>query len=85
MVKVRLARAGAKKRPFYRVVVSDNRNPRDGRFIEQIGTYDPKTNPETFTLQKDRLDYWIGVGAQTTETVRRLVNKHQVEEPQAAG
>lgn len=76
MVKLRLARVGAKKRPFYRVVVSDARSPRDGRFIEQIGTYDPMENPARFTVKQDRLDYWLGIGAMPTESLKSLVNKH---------
>ncbi len=74
MVKLRLARAGAKKWPFYRVVVSDARSPRDGRFIEQIGTYDPKTDPVNFTIKEERLQYWLGVGAKPSETLKRLIN-----------
>lgn len=84
MVKVRLARAGAKKHPFYRVVVSDARTPRDGRFIEQIGTYDPHQDPEAFNVKGDRLGYWLENGAKTTETVQRLINKHRVLEEQPA-
>ena len=76
MVKLRLARAGAKKRPFYRVVVTDSRNPRDGRFIEQIGIYDPKTSPIAFRIDEDRVKYWLGHGAQTSETVGRLLRNH---------
>ncbi len=83
MVKVRLARAGAKKRPFYRVVVSNSRSPRDGRFIEQIGTYDPKANPAAFMIDAGRLQHWISVGAQTTDTLRRLILKHKPEAPAA--
>ena len=77
MVKLRLARAGAKKRPFYRVVVTDSRMPRDGRFIEQIGHYDPKADPVVLTIKEDRLDYWLSVGAQTSETLGTLVKKHR--------
>ncbi len=76
MVKLRLARAGAKKRPFYRVVVTDSRNPRDGRFIEQIGIYDPKTSPVEFRIDEDRVKYWLGHGAQASETVGRLLRNH---------
>jgi small subunit ribosomal protein S16 len=86
MVKVRLARAGAKKRPFYRVVVTNSRSPRDGRFIEQIGTYDPKRNPAAFSVDAIRLQHWLSVGAQTTETLRRLLLKHKPEPaPAVAG
>ena len=83
MVKLRLARAGAKKRPFYRVVVTDSRNPRDGRFIEQIGIYDPAKVPAEFRIDEDRLKHWTSVGARSSETVARLIHKHQTaaEEP----
>ena len=64
---------GAKKKPFYRIVVSDKRSPRDGRFIETIGTYDPLTKPETVTLQHARAAHWLGVGAQPSEAVARLL------------
>jgi small subunit ribosomal protein S16 len=80
MVKLRLARAGAKKRPFYRVVVSDSRTPRDGRFIEQIGTYDPKQEPAEFKIKEDRLQYWLGVGARPTDTLKRLINRNRSEQ-----
>ena len=76
MVKLRLARAGAKKRPFYRVVVTDSRNSRDGRFIEQIGIYDPQQSPVEFRIDEDRVKYWLGNGAQTSETVGRLIRNH---------
>ncbi len=75
MVKLRMARAGAKKRPFYRVVVTDSRSPRDGRFIEQIGTYNPHKDPAELKIKEDRLAHWLGVGAQTSDTLRRLVLK----------
>ena len=73
MVRIRLRRMGAKKKPFYRIVVSDKRSPRDGRFIETIGTYDPLTKPETVTLQHPRAAHWLGVGAQPSEAVARLL------------
>ncbi len=85
MVKLRLARAGAKKKPFYRVVVTDSRNPRDGRFIEQIGYYDPKTDPVVFNIKEERLEYWEGVGAQTSETLGQLVKQHRLAKASAAG
>ena len=72
-VKIRLARAGAKKRPFYRIVAADTRSPRDGRFLEKLGTYNPNSEPSTVHLQQDRVDYWLGVGAQPSETVQRLL------------
>ena len=73
MVKIRLRRMGAKKAPFYRVVVADSRDPRDGRFIEEIGTYDPLTNPATIKIDMERAKYWISNGAQPTDTVRGLL------------
>ena len=75
MVKIRLRRMGAKKAPFYRVVVADSRSPRDGRFIEEIGTYDPLTNPATVTVDAEKAQAWIKNGAQPTETVRALLKK----------
>ena len=77
MVKIRLRRMGAKKAPFYRVVVADSRCPRDGRFIEEIGTYDPLTNPATVQIDMERANYWIANGAQPTDTVRGLLKKAQ--------
>ena len=74
-VKIRLARAGAKKRPFYRIVAADARAPRDGRFLEKLGTYNPLTEEGTLDLKKDRVEYWLGVGAQPTATVKRLLRK----------
>jgi small subunit ribosomal protein S16 len=74
-VKIRLARGGAKKRPFYRIVASDARSPRDGRFLEKLGTYNPMTKDGTVTLNRARVEYWIGVGAQPTDAVRRLMRK----------
>ena len=73
MVRIRLTRMGAKKRPFYRVVVADARAPRDGRFIEQVGYYNPMTEPHTVQIKLDRVDYWLGVGAQPSDTVGRLI------------
>ncbi len=75
MVKIRLRRMGAKKAPFYRVVVADSRYPRDGRFIEEIGTYDPTVNPAALKVDNDRAQAWIKTGAQPTETVRDLREK----------
>jgi len=76
-VKIRLARAGAKKRPFYRIVAADTRAPRDGRFLEKLGTYDPRTKPSTVLLQDSRVAYWLSVGAQPTVTVARLLRRGQ--------
>jgi small subunit ribosomal protein S16 len=72
-VKIRLKRMGAKKKPFYRLVVADSRMPRDGRFIEEIGTYDPLQNPSKVVLKGERVSYWLRTGAQPTETVKRLL------------
>ena len=74
MVKIRLRRMGAKKTPFYRIVVADSRYPRDGRFIEEIGTYNPNTQPSTIQIKSDRAQYWLGVGAQPSEPVFKLLN-----------
>ena len=74
-VKIRLKRMGMKKKPFYRVVVSDARSPRDGRFIEEIGYYDPMTQPAEIKVNNERAQYWLGVGAQPTDTVRILLKK----------
>ena len=75
MVKIRLRRMGAKKAPFYRVVVADSRYPRDGRFIEEIGTYDPRQNPAAVNIDVERAQEWIKTGAQPTDTVRDLLKK----------
>ena len=75
MVKIRLRRVGAKKAPFYRVVVADSHFARDGRFIEEIGTYDPLTEPATIRIDMERAKYWISNGAQPTDTVRGLLKK----------
>jgi len=72
-VKIRLARVGAKKRPFYRIVATDVRSPRDGRHLERLGTYDPRTSPATVTLKHDRVAYWLGIGAKPTTSVARLL------------
>lgn len=73
MVRIRLRRMGAKKRPFYRIVVADKRSPRDGRFIETIGTYNPLTQPETVDLKHERAAHWLSVGAQPSDAVARLL------------
>jgi small subunit ribosomal protein S16 len=75
-VKIRLARYGAKKRAYYRIVATDVRSPRDGRFLEQLGTYDPKPDPELVTLKSDRVDYWLSVGAKPSATVKNLLTRH---------
>ena len=78
MVKIGLCRLGAKKAPFYRVVVADSRSPRDGRFIEQIGTYNPMTEPATVSIDADKAKKWIANGAQLTDTVKDLLKKNNV-------
>ena len=75
MVKIRLRRMGVKKAPFYRVVVADSRYPRDGRFIEELGTYDPRQNPAAVNIDVERAQAWIKTGAQPTDTVRDLLKK----------
>jgi small subunit ribosomal protein S16 len=74
-VKLRLTRAGTKKRPFYRVVAADIRSPRDGRLLENLGHYDPKTNPATVEIDLARADYWIKNGALPTRTVETLLKR----------
>ena len=77
-VKIRLARHGAKKRPFYRIVVADIESPRDGRFIENIGTYNPLQDPAEVTVKSERVKYWLGQGAIPTDTVKSLLKKQGV-------
>ena len=74
-VKIRLARFGAKKRPFYRIVVADGRYPRDGRFLENVGTYNPMVEPNEIVLKKERIEYWLGQGATPSDTVNSLIKK----------
>jgi small subunit ribosomal protein S16 len=85
-VRIRLARHGAKKRPFYRIVVADNDSPRDGRFLEKVGTYNPLRDPAEVVVQTDRIEYWLGQGAVPTDTVRSLLKKQStpVDEAPAA-
>ncbi len=75
MVKIRLKRMGAKKAPFYRIIVADSRSPRDGRFIEELGVYNPLTNPAEIKVDAERVQQWVKNGAQPTETVRGLLKK----------
>lgn len=82
MVRIRLRRMGAKKKPFYRIVVADQRSPRDGRFIENIGTYDPMTDPPTVHIKGERASHWLGVGAQPSEAVARLLKKNGITDEQ---
>ena len=75
MVKIRLQREGKKKAPFYHIVVADSRSPRDGKIIEQIGTYDPMTEPSTIVLNQEKVEKWIKNGAKPTDTVKKLIEK----------
>lgn len=81
-VAIRLRREGALNRPYFKVVVADKRSPRDGKFIEIVGTYDPKKSGNNSTLKLDRVDYWISKGAQPSDTVRSLIKKNK--NPEAA-
>ena len=74
-VKIRLARHGAKKKPFYRIVVADSESPRDGKFLENIGTYDPLKDPAEVTLKPERIKYWIDEGALPTDTVKSILKR----------
>ena len=78
MVKIRLRRMGAKKAPYYRIIVADSRSPRDGRCIEEIGTYDPLTGPATIAVDAEKAQQWIKNGAQPTDTVKALLKKANV-------
>lgn len=78
MVKLRLKRIGTKKRPCYRIVVADSRFPRDGRFIETVGTYDPRKDPSEVTLKEDRIRYWLNNGGQPTDTVQSILKKNDI-------
>src|SRR5216117_3923495 len=86
MLAISLMRLGAKKKPFYRLVVKEKRSKRDGKYLENLGTYDPMQDPADVRLNHDRIQYWIGVGAQPTDTVRSLIknNPVQSEEERAA-
>lgn len=83
MVVIRLSRGGAKKRPFYRVVAADRRMPRDGRFIEHVGTFDPRVE-KGLNLKIDRIEHWLKVGAQPSPTVKSLIKKFRAIEPAPA-
>ena len=76
-VSIRLRREGTTNRPYYKVVVADSRSPRDGKFIEILGTYDPKKPDHNSTLKLDRIDYWVSKGAQPSDTVRSLIKKNK--------
>jgi small subunit ribosomal protein S16 len=77
-VRIRLARHGAKKKPYYRIVVADSESPRDGRFLEIIGTYNPLHDPAEVNIKQDRVNHWIGQGATFTDTVRSLLKKQGI-------
>ncbi|NLA81967.1 MAG: 30S ribosomal protein S16 [Clostridiaceae bacterium] len=79
-VKIRLKRVGKKKQPYYRVVVADARSPRDGRFIEEIGTYNPHTDPSTFKVDAEKVKDWMAKGAQPTDTVKKLLKYNGILE-----
>jgi small subunit ribosomal protein S16 len=83
MVVIRLRRAGSKKRPFFRVVVTDSRAARDSKFVEILGHYNPRTKPALVDVQKERVDYWISKGAVPSDTVRTLIKRHLTPLPAA--
>jgi small subunit ribosomal protein S16 len=82
MVVIRLRRAGSKKRPFFRVVVTDSRAARDSRFVEILGHYNPRTRPAVVEVDMERLNYWLGKGAQPSDSVRTLVKRHRTIHPE---
>ena len=84
MVKIRLKRMGAKKRPFYRLVVAEARSPRDGRFIEQVGYYDPLTEPATVKIDEEKVMKWLSTGAQPSDAARVLLKREGILERHAA-
>jgi small subunit ribosomal protein S16 len=84
MLVIRLRRAGAKNRPFFRVVVTEGKSARDGRFVEVLGHYNPRTKPESLTIDRERLDHWLKVGARPSDTVRTLVDRMPAPPPPAA-
>ena len=84
MLMIRLARFGAKKKPFYRVVVIEKERARNGRSLEVVGHYNPLTNPATVDFRHDRVEHWTKVGAQMSETVKRLIDKHPRPAPETA-
>ena len=77
-VKIRLTRKGTKKKPFYRIVAADIESPRDGRFLELLGTYDPMVEPAAVTLKEDRINYWLGEGAKPSTTVQSILKREGV-------
>ena len=84
MLTIRLSRVGTTKRPFYRVVVMESHTPRDGRFVELLGHYNPRTEPETVEVDHERVAYWIGKGARPSDTVRTLLSRHPAPPPSEA-
>ena len=84
MVMIRLRRAGSKKRPFFRVVVTDSRSARDSSFVEILGHYNPRVKPAIVDVDKERVDYWLGKGARPSDTVRTLMARHLTPKPPAA-
>ena len=84
MLVVRMRKAGSKKRPFFRVVVTDSRAARDSSFVEIVGHYNPRTKPALVTIDRERIDYWVGKGAQLSDTVRTLLARHLTPVPVAA-
>jgi len=82
MLAIRLRRAGSKNRPFYRVVVTESRSAREGRFVEVLGSYNPRTKPETLNIDRDRLAHWLKAGAKASDTVRTLVDRMPPPAPQ---
>jgi len=84
MVRIRLTRLGAKKRPFYRLIAADSRAPRDGRFIEQLGYYDPMRDPHQVKFDLERVDYWLSKGAQASDTAGKLIAKYREASAAAA-
>ena len=88
MVRIRLARGGAKKRPYYRIVAADSRSPRDGRFLEKLGTYNPllkAEDPTRVTLNEERVRYWLGQGAQVSDRVHRFLHRAGIKDGAAKG
>jgi small subunit ribosomal protein S16 len=84
MLTIRMRREGAKKRPFFRMVVTEGRTPREGSFKESLGTYDPRTKPESVKVDRGRLAFWLKAGARPSDTVRTLVARHKLDQAAAA-
>jgi len=84
MLAIRMRREGAKRKPYFRMVVTEGRTPRDGKFLESLGTYDPRTKPESVKIDRERLAHWIKAGARPSDTVRTIVARHQLDPAAAA-